>query len=173
MELSLISEKPNDSIPNQEKLFRIAKRLLVSVDEAKDAVQEINIKWWQMPPEKKHALQNVESYAVTMIKNYCLDRLKSREAQNLPVDESMLTIADEQGLAHRIEQRDGLDWVSKLINILPERERLIIQLREIENYEFSAIAQIVDLPETTVRVYLSRARKKLRSQYLKIDPHGI
>ena len=85
----------------------------------------------------------------------------------------MLTIADEQGLAHRIEQRDGLDWVSKLINILPERERLIIQLREIENYEFSAIAQIVDLPETTVRVYLSRARKKLRSQYLKIDPHGI
>ena len=173
MELSLISEKPNDSIPNQEKLFRIAKRLLVSVDEAKDAVQEINIKWWQMLPEKKHALQNVESYAVTMIKNYCLDRLKSREAQNLPVDESMLTIADEQGLAHRIEQRDGLDWVSKLINALPERERLIIQLREIENYEFSAIAQIVDLPETTVRVYLSRARKKLRSQYLKIDPHGI
>lgn len=173
MELSLISEKPIDSIPNQEKLFRIAKRLLVSVDEAKDAVQEINIKWWQMPPEKIHALQNVDSYAVTMIKNYCLDRLKSREAQNLPVDESMLTIADEQGLAHRIEQRDGLDWVSKLINSLPERERLIIQLREIENYEFSAIAQIVDLPETTVRVYLSRARKKLRSQYLKIDPHGI
>ena len=173
MELSLISEKPIDSIPNQEKLFRIAKRLLVSVDEAKDAVQEINIKWWQMPPEKKQALQNVESYAVTMIKNYCLDRLKSREAQNLPVDESMLTIADEQGLARRIEQRDGLDWVSKLINTLPEPGRLIIHLREIENYEFSAIAQIVDLPETTVRVYLSRARKKLRSQYLKIDPHGI
>lgn len=173
MELSLIKNNQYESDLNQEKLFRIAKRMLVSVDEAQDAVQEINIKLWQMAPEKREQLQNLESYAVTMIKNYCLDRLKSKQASLQALEDNALRVEDTRSLDQQIDQSDSLDWVSKLINALPERERLIIQLREIENYEFEEIAKIVDLPEVTVRVYLSRARKKLRSQYLKIDPHGI
>jgi len=49
----LIKNNQHESDLNQEKLFRIAKRMMVSVDEAQDAVQEINIKLWQMAPEKK------------------------------------------------------------------------------------------------------------------------
>ena len=173
MELSLIKNNQHESDLNQEKLFRIAKIMLVSVDEAQDAVQEINIKLWQMAPEKREQLQNLESYAVTMIKNYCLDRLKSKQASLQALGDNALRVEDTRSLDQQIDHSDSLDWVSKLINALPERERLIIQLREIENYEFEEIAKIVDLPEVTVRVYLSRARKKLRSQYLKIDPHGI
>jgi len=173
MELSLIKNNQHESDLNQEKLFRIAKRMLVSVDEAQDAVQEINIKLWQMAPEKREQLQNLESYAVTMIKNYCLDRLKSKQASLQALEDNALRVEDTRSLDQQIDHSDSLDWVSKLINALPERERLIIQLREIKNYKFEEIAKIVDLPEVTVRVYLSRARKKLRSQYLKIDPHGI
>lgn len=108
-----------------------------------------------------------------MIKNYCLDRLKSKQASLQALEDNALRVEDTRSLDQQIDHSDSLDWVSKLINALPERERLIIQLREIKNYEFEEIAKIVDLPEVTVRVYLSRARKKLRSQYLKIDPHGI
>ena len=50
---------------------------------------------------------------------------------------------------------------------------MIIQLREIENYDFNTISDILNLPEGTVRVYLSRTRKKLKKQFLEIQNHGI
>ena len=50
---------------------------------------------------------------------------------------------------------------------------MIIQLREIEQYDFNQIATILELPEGTVWVYLSRARKKLIKQFLEIQNHGI
>ena len=60
-----------------------------------------------------------------------------------------------------------------LIDSLPEKERIIIQLREIEQYDFNEIASILNLPEGTVRVYLSRIRKKLRKQFIEIQNHGV
>jgi RNA polymerase sigma-70 factor (ECF subfamily) len=49
---------------------------------------------------------------------------------------------------------------------------LILQLREIEEYEFSEIAQVLEMNETAVRVALSRARKTLREQIEKIHNYG-
>ena len=60
-----------------------------------------------------------------------------------------------------------------MIDQLPENERMIIQLREIENFEYKEISEIMELPEGTVRVYLSRIRKKIRKQFLEIQNHGI
>ena len=65
-----------------------------------------------------------------------------------------------------------MKWVEQLIDQLPEKERILIQLREIEQYEFEEIASILNLPEGTVRVYLSRIRKKLRKQFLEIQNYG-
>jgi len=76
-------------------------------------------------------------------------------------------------LTKKIEHRDDLNWVGKLIDELPQKERMIIQLREIEQYDFDEIASILNLPEGTIRVYLSRIRKKLRKQFLDIQNHGI
>ena len=75
-------------------------------------------------------------------------------------------------LQNKIELRDELKWVEQLIDQLPEKERILIQLREIEQYEFEEIASILNLPEGTVRVYLSRIRKKLRKQFLEIQNYG-
>jgi RNA polymerase sigma-70 factor (ECF subfamily) len=50
---------------------------------------------------------------------------------------------------------------------------MIIQLREIEQYDFEQISNILDIPEVTVRVYLSRARIKIKKQFLEIQSHGI
>ena len=72
-----------------------------------------------------------------------------------------------------MDTKDELSLAINLIDQLPYRERMIIQLREIEQYDFNQIATILELPEGTVRVYLSRARKKLRKQFLEIQNHGI
>ena len=106
-----------------------------------------------------------------MTKNYCLDRLKSKQAQNVALEDSNFENATDF-LQNKIELRDELKWVEQLIDQLPEKERILIQLREIEQYEFEEIASILNLPEGTVRVYLSRIRKKLRKQFLEIQNYG-
>jgi RNA polymerase sigma-70 factor (ECF subfamily) len=156
----------------RNKIFRITKRILVSQEEAEDATQEIIVKLWQMDESKRNGFKSLEAYSVTMAKNYCLDRLKSKQAQNLSLDERYSGSVSDS-LTKKIEQRDDLNWVGKLIDELPEKERMIIQLREIEQYDFDEIASILNLPEGTIRVYLSRIRKKLRKQFLDIQNHGI
>ena len=62
-------------LPYKDKLYRLAKRLLVSSEEAEDAVQEVLLKLWK-GKDRISNYKNPEAFAVTMIKNYCLDRLK-------------------------------------------------------------------------------------------------
>ena len=149
----------------RNKIFRITKRILVSQEEAEDATQEVIVKLWQMDESKRNGFKSLEAYSVTMAKNYCLDRLKSKQAQNLSLDERYSGSVSDS-LTKKIEQRDDLNWVGKLIDELPEKERMIIQLREIEQYDFDEIASILNLPEGTIRVYLSRIRKKLIKQLI-------
>ena len=163
----------NDIDQIRDKVFRITKRILISQEEAEDATQEVIVKLWQMDATKRNGFRSIEAYSVTMAKNYCLDRLKSKQAQNLSLNEKIGNSKMSDSLQTKIEQTDELNWVGNLIDQLPERERMIIQLREIEQYNFDEIASILNLPEGTVRVYLSRIRKKIRKQFLEIQNYGI
>ena len=163
----------NDIDQIRDKVFRITKRILISQEEAEDATQEVIVKLWQMDAAKRNGFRSIEAYSVTMAKNYCLDRLKSKQAQNLSLNEKIGNSKMSDSLQTKIEKTDELNWVGTLIDQLPERERMIIQLREIEQYDFDEIASILNLPEGTVRVYLSRIRKKIRKQFLEIQNHGI
>lgn len=148
--------------PFQDKLFRLAKRLLVSREEAEDAAQEVMVRLWA----KKKELPNyssVEALAMTMTKNYCLDQLKAKRSANLRIEEKN-QFAEPVSLEKQIDDRDQLREVESWIAQLPEQQRLVLQLREIEQMEFEEIAQIMELSEANVRVSLSRARKFLREQ---------
>lgn len=156
--------------PFRDKIFRLAKRLLVSTEEAQDAAQEILLKLW----DKKNGLaayRSVEALAMTMTKNYCLDQLKSKRASNLSLVHSNYNDR-EAGLQQRLEDQDSLRWVEKCMNELPETQKLILQLREIEGYEFEEIGQILEMNETAVRVALSRARKTIREKMIQTHHYG-
>jgi RNA polymerase sigma-70 factor (ECF subfamily) len=60
-----------------------------------------------------------------------------------------------------------------MINTLPEQQRLIIQMRDIEEYEFIEIAAVLEMNETAVRVALSRARKTIREQLVAKHNYGL
>jgi RNA polymerase sigma factor (sigma-70 family) len=157
--------------PFKDKVFRLAKRLLISTEEAEDASQEVLVKLWS----KNQSLDNynnIEAFAMTMTKNYCLDQLKSKRAGNMQIVSA--DFASGSASSEKIlEDNDSLDWVEKIINQLPEQQRLIIQLRDVEQYEFSAIAKILDMNETAIRVALSRARKTVREFMIKTHSYGI
>ena len=158
-------------LPFKDKVYRLAKRLLVSTDEAEDATQELYFKLWKNKT-KIETYDNVEAYAMMMTKNYCLDQLKSKRASNLTLIHS--NYKDESSsLEHQIEVEDGTDLMKSMIDELPEKQRIIIQLRDIESYEYHEIAKVVNMEPTAIRVALSRARKTLREKFLKQQNYGI
>lgn len=157
--------------PFKSRVYRLAKRLLVSDDEAQDATQEVLIKLWN-GRERLESYKSVEALAVTMTKNYCLDQLKSKRAGNMSLVHSNYGSCDA-GLQQLAEDRDSMEWVQKIIGLLPEQQKIIVQLRDIEQYEFEEIAHIMDMNETAIRVALSRARKTIREQLTKMHDYGI
>ena len=158
-------------LPFKDKVFRLAKRLLVSTEEAEDATQELYFKLWKNK-EKIAEYKNVEAFAMTMTKNYCFDRLKSKQASNLTLVHSNYKEKDTP-LMKKMELNDSVSHVHRLIENLPEQQKIIIQLRDIEEYEFEEIAKMLDMKPTAVRVNLSRARKTIKEQLIKQHNYGI
>ncbi len=158
-------------MPFKDKVFRLAKRLLVSTEEAEDATQELYFKLWKNK-EKLKGYKSIEAFAMTMTKNYCFDRLKSKQASNLTLIHSNYKEKDTP-LQRQVELNDSVSKVHQLIDDLPEQQKLIIQLRDIEQYEFDEIAKMLNIKPTAIRVTLSRARKTIREQLLKQHNYGI
>jgi RNA polymerase sigma-70 factor (ECF subfamily) len=161
----------NIVMPFKDKVFRLAKRILISTEEAEDATQEVLLKLWRHK-EKMEAYKNVEAFSMTMTKNFCFDKLKSKQSQNLKIVHSNYE-DNNTSLQKQVELNDSVDWVSKIIEVLPEQQKLVIQLRDIEAYELDEIAEMLDMNNTAVRVALSRARKTIREKLNNTHNYGI
>jgi RNA polymerase sigma factor (sigma-70 family) len=157
--------------PFKDKVFRLAKRLLVSTEEAEDATQEVLVKLWNKN-ESLDEYKSVEAVAMTMTKNYCLDQLKSKRASNLKIVHNNFTDR-EASLQQKVEDNDTWKWVEKIINDLPEQQKLIVQMRDIEEMEFEEIAKILEMNEQAIRTSLSRARKMIREKMTNTHSYGI
>ena len=158
-------------MPFKDKLYRMAKRLLVSREEAEDATQEILLKLWS----KNDAMakyNNVEAFAMTMTKNFCLDRLKSKQASNLKLVHSNYS-DDRTSLQKQLEAEDSVNWVERIMEELPEQQKMVLQLRDVEEYDFEEICELLDMKPTAVRVTLSRARKTVREKLIEKHNYGI
>ncbi|MEW2922384.1 MULTISPECIES: RNA polymerase sigma factor [Flavobacteriaceae] len=161
----------NVVMPFKDKLYRLAKRLLVSREEAEDATQEILLKLWSKN-EVMGTYNNVEAFAMTMTKNFCLDRLKSKQAGNLKLVHS--NYSDEStSLQRQLEAEDSVSWMERIMEELPEQQKMVLQLRDVEQYEFDEICDLLDMKPTAVRVALSRARKTVREELTKKHSYGI
>ena len=158
-------------LPFKDKVFRLAKRLLVSKDEAEDATQELLLKLWKNK-DKITSYRNTEAFAMTMTKNYCYDRLKSKQAGNLTLIHGNYK-EKETSLDKKLEYIDIVDRVHLLIDNLPDQQKIIIQLRDVEQYNFKEICEMVNMKPTAVRVSLSRARKTIREQLTKQHSYGV
>nr|WP_298999176.1 RNA polymerase sigma factor [uncultured Allomuricauda sp.] len=161
----------NVVMPFKDKLYRLAKRLLVSKEEAEDATQEVLLKLWSKNKSMAN-YKNVEAFAMTMTKNFCLDRLKSKQASNLKLVHS--NYQDENtSLQKQLEAEDSVRWMERIMDTLPEQQKMVLQLRDVEQYEFEEICDLLDMKPTAVRVTLSRARKTVREELAKKHSYGI
>lgn len=165
------SEFLNVVMPFKDKLYRLAKRLLVSNEEAEDATQEVLMKLWSKK-NKMEGYKSVEAFAMTMTKNFCLDRLKSKQAGNLKLVHSNYT-DESSSLQRQVEARDSINWVQQIMDELPEQQKMVVQLRDVEQYEYDEIEALLDMKPTAIRVALSRARKTIREKLTEKHSYGI
>ncbi|MGF7217215.1 RNA polymerase sigma-70 factor (ECF subfamily) [Spirosoma lacussanchae] len=158
-------------LPIQNRLFRLATMFLRNREDAEDALQDVLMRLWSNR-QQLDTYQSVEALAVQMTKNLCLDRLKSHARQK-PVDTADLgSVATSQLSPYRqLELADSADRMRQLIDQLPDVQKLVLHLRDVEEYSFEEIEQVTGLSINAIRVALSRARQRLRDGYLKLNDY--
>jgi RNA polymerase sigma factor (sigma-70 family) len=151
----------------QSRLYRVARRILVSHEESQDCVQDVMVKILERKEIAEQA-KSIEAYAITMVKNQSMDRLKSKQAGFLRIEEGRLedVASTEEELDETFSSAQRLRKVDDAVQHLPEKQRLVWQLRDVEGYDFEEIESIMEMNTSAVRVTLSRARKAIRTQIL-------
>ena len=152
-------------LPIRQKLFHIARKILVEEEEAEDATQEVLLKLWRMRDSLKQ-YDNLPAFASTVTKNHCFDRLKIKKRTEL-INETYNTHASTDNPHLSLERKNTEEVLHKIIENLPSLQQLIITMKDIEEYEVEEIAEITGTKAEAVRVNLSRARKKVREEYIK------
>ncbi|WP_128545186.1 RNA polymerase sigma factor [Larkinella soli] len=156
-------------LPVQGRLFRLAKLFLRNREEAEDALQEVLMKLW-MNRHQLDAYRSVEALAVQMTRNLCLDRLKTRAGR--PMDDGALLENLQAATVspyRQTELADSAGLMMRFVDALPEPQKLILHLRDVEEYSFEEIEEVTGLTVNNIRVILSRARKSVRENYLKAN----
>ena len=150
-------------LPLSDRLFRLALRITMNRAEAEDVVQDTLLKVWEQREEWER-IDSVEAYALTVCRNRALDSLKRMGRDTRSLDEmDGSSHATDSGL-RRLEAREQLTIVRKFMDGLPEVQRTIMLLRDIEGKTYQEIAQTIGVSETQVKVYLHRARTKIRKE---------
>ena len=148
-------------------LFSIAYRMLGSASDAEDVVQDAWLRYSSAPPQP---IRSVRAYLSTIVTRLCLDRLKAarttREQYVGPwLPEPTLHGDREPNLARAMEQRESISlaFLVLLESLTPE-ERAVFLLREVFDYDYRDIAEILDLTPVNCRQLFHRAKQRLNEQ---------
>jgi RNA polymerase sigma-70 factor (ECF subfamily) len=163
----------NRVLPTKNKLFRFAFRLLGSSEEAKDVVQEVMIKVWN-GREQMATIDNMEAWCMRITKNLSLDRLRSKQRRTTDPMQEGFEIRQESFTPYeKTEIDESMQRVNELINALPEKQRQVMHLRDIEGYSYNEICEILELDMSQVKVNLFRARNFVRERLVKLNAYGL
>lgn len=148
-------------VPLRDKLYRFAVSLLRNGPEGEDVAQDVLLKLWA----KRHTLahvDNVEAWAIRATRNLAIDRMRHSSWRTGDVDALYDRAAASVGADVRVEQREAVAAVYASMEALPEVQRAVLHLREVEQQSYREIGEALQLSEAQVKVYLHRARKHVR-----------
>jgi RNA polymerase sigma factor (sigma-70 family) len=160
-------------LPTKQKLFRFAARMLGSQEEAKDVVQEVMIKVWN-GREQMGAIDNMEAWCMRITKNLSLDRLRLKQNRTTDSMEDGFEIRQESLSPYeKTELHESMKRVNEMMAALPEKQRQVMHLRDIEGYSYNEICDILELDMSQVKVNLFRARNFVRERLVKLNAYGL
>lgn len=155
---------------NQNKIFRFALRLIPKEDDAKDIVQDVLIKIWDRRDELAK-IENLDGWMFTVTRNLCIDRIRAKK-MHLDINTQVQVEDKEDTPEEQTTKSQLLGLMRKLIDEMPEKQKLVIHLRDIEGLSYDEIAESIGIPLAQVKVNLHRARLSLKEKILKSGLHG-
>lgn len=150
-------------------LYRLALSVVANSVEAEDIVQDVCERAWRAR-DKVLSNEHPRAYICRMAHNLAIDRVRHRERERLfSVQEKTLsingnTIVDTANITQLTQQ---------LIATLPDKQRTAMHMRDVEGYEIEEIAEVMEIDSASVRMNLSRARKYIREELLKVMNYGV
>ena len=161
-----------DILPLKDKLFRLALRITFDRAEAEDIVQETMIRVWSKRDEWP-TFSSVEAYCLTVAGNLAIDRSERMDARTVELTAEVEQAPDTSGPHERLVGKEQMKLLRRLIAALPEKQRTVLQLRDVEEKSYKEIAEVMGITEEQVKVNLFRARQKVKQQFMDIENYGL
>jgi RNA polymerase sigma-70 factor (ECF subfamily) len=161
-----LTDFKNNILPIKNKLFRFALRIVNDPAEAEDVVQEVFIKFWKYL-EKGETVDNPEAWCMRATRNQAIDKLRSKHKRVESLDEKYDQKDKSASPFQLASMKDTMQYIKSFINQLPEKQKLVMHLRDIEGHTYQEIADALELPLGQVKVNLFRARQTIRTKLLK------
>lgn len=145
-------------------MYRTAYAFLRNSQEAEDILLEAFLKLW-LKREELDAIDNTEAYCITLVRHLCLDLIRNRKSHPHEGIQECHAIEHSANLQKELEQHTEAETVRTLINQLPDTQRKVIWLRDVNECSFEEISRATGLNPINIRATLSKARKKIREQF--------
>ena len=146
------------------RLLSQATRYLRDSAEAEDIVQDAMLKMWVLHDQ---LIGNAEAFASVLVRNLSLNRLRQLHRMQTLTEMDLLEM--ERLDADSRSQQDTDEQVAQLMTLveaLPDRQKTILRLHDLEGMDYDEIAQVTGLSAASLRQTVSRARRLLRLRYL-------
>jgi RNA polymerase sigma-70 factor, ECF subfamily len=141
-------------------VFRVAAAFLRDTREAEDVTQEVFLRYWQYG----ETVERPREWLLQVTRNACLSRFRraGRVTHHDPQD--LPELSDGLDPAWHYEQHELRGEIKKLVDTLPEPQRSLLVMFDMQGMDGATCARVLGLNTNQVKVYLHRARRKLREQ---------
>jgi len=160
-------------------VFNTIYSIMGNIQEADDIAQEVFLKVYT----KAGSFRGESSFSTWLYRivvNSCLDELRKRKNRIISYEtefsqEEKLKLKDvlaskEEDVSEELRRKELEDIIQKGMNSLPEKDRIILTLKEIEGLSYSEISQIMKISLGKVKIWLFRARQKLKEKLSFLYP---
>ena len=151
-------------LPLRQLLFRSAYRIVGNSQDAEDILQEVCLKLWQ----KRDTIPkdgNLTGFCVALVRNQSVDFLRRQHLKTVDDEPKECDAVEERSAQEMVEVKETGSRLMEIIHGLPDSQRRVMLMRDIEGLDYPDIARATGMTEVNVRVTLSRARKYVREQF--------
>lgn len=177
---------PRSPFDSQTRLINVAYRLLGSLADAEDAVQEAYARWYALSPAQQQAIATPAAWLTTVVSRICLDVLRSARVRREQyvgewIPEPLPDLAEWSGgppvgsadPADRITLDESIDMAFLVVlDAMTPAERVAFLLHDVFRYPFAEVAQIVGRTPAACRQLASSARRRIETARPVTTPAG-
>jgi RNA polymerase sigma-70 factor (ECF subfamily) len=145
-------------VQHYRPVYRVAHAILRDSAEAEDVTQETFVRYWQ----RGAGIERPREWLMKVARNGCLDRLRKSGRYVTGADDAVFERPDNRDPAWDYERRELAAELEQAIARLREPQRSLVVLFDVQGMSVAECAQIVGLNVNQVKVYLHRARRRLR-----------